>query len=68
MVGAELLLENRQGALVEGFGLPIAPHRVIEPRQSVEAGGGGGMVGAELLLANRQGALVEWFGLPIAPH
>ena len=30
MVGTELLLDNRQGALVEGFGLSIAPHRVVE--------------------------------------
>ena len=68
MVGAERLLADGQGALVERLGLGVVAHRLVQPRQVVEAGGGVGMLGAERLLADGQGAPVERLGLRVVAH
>ena len=64
---AEELFPQRQGRLVERFGLAVAPLRFVQAREIVEAGGDIGMGLAEELFQQRQGLLVERFGLAVAP-
>src|SRR5437867_731209 len=65
MVGSELLLPDRESALVERFRLGVGAHGLKEPSQVVEGQGDVGMVGPELLLEDRQGALVKRLRLEI---
>ena len=66
MLGPQHLLEDRQVALLEGLGLPVAALSLVDLRQVVEAGGGVGVLGPQHLLEDRQGALVEGLGFPVA--
>jgi hypothetical protein len=48
--GAQPLLTDSKGALVERLGLGIEALAVVEPGEVVEGGGDGGMVGAKFPL------------------
>ena len=61
MIRRERFLRNRQGTLVERFGLRIASLRPVEECQVMEGSGCAGIVRRERLLADRQGTLVERF-------
>ena len=63
MVGAERLLAQRQGALVQRLGLGVAALALVQKGEVVERGADRGVVGAERLLGDRQGALVQRLGL-----
>ena len=66
VLGAERLLVDRDGALVERLGLRVAAGVPVEQGQVVERGGEVWVLGAERLLADRDSALVERLGLRVA--
>ena len=57
---------HRQGLLVEGFGLPIAPLIVVEQSQIVEATGHIGMLVSQQPFPHRQGLLITVFRFLVA--
>src|SRR5207253_2654189 len=65
MLGAEHLLLDTQGALVERFSLLIVALRLVEACQGMPRARGVGMLVPEHLLIDAQCALVERFSLLI---
>src|SRR5215831_6263081 len=63
MLGAEHLLTDGEGPLLERFSLIVGAGGAVRPGEIAERGGGVGMLGAEYLLINRQSALEERFSL-----
>ena len=57
MLWPQLLLTDRQGALVQRLGLLVLALRIVECGQVVEAGGRVRMLWPQLLLSDRQGTL-----------
>ena len=66
MLGAEGLLVDGDGALVERLGLAVAAGGPVELGQVVEPGGNVRVLGAEGLLVDGDGALEERLGLGVA--
>jgi len=56
---------DRQGPLIEGFGLSVLALGGIEPRQVVEVPGQVAVLRAQGLFPDRQGLLIEGFGLHV---
>ena len=67
VVGAERLLVDGKGALVERLGIAVAAPAAIELGEFVEGGADLGVVGAQRLLGDRQVAPVERPGLGYRP-
>ena len=66
MLGAECLLADGDGALIERLGLLVAAGVPVEIGQVVEGLGNVRVLGAECLLADGDGALIERLGLLVA--
>ncbi len=66
VLGAERVLLDRQGPLVERLGVGVAALGTVQPGEVVEARCDVGVLGAEGLLHDRQRALIERLGLGVA--
>src|SRR6266852_4404178 len=66
MLRAQRFLFDRQRALKEWLGFPVAPLVLVEYCQVVERGRGVRMLRAQRFLTDCQRLLKEWLGFPIA--